>query len=204
MKKVLIFGLLIVAAFAVYWFMFRKTGNDAPDTRQQPIALKKHSDGFNASIDKVVTTYLSIKDAFVTADTATVKKNTMMLVSLLDSIPVSELNNDSANVSEVAKATIADIRANAVSLLSQADITEMRQDFRMMTEMMYPAFFNTINYEGQKLYLQHCPMAFGEDKGADWISNSEVIINPYLGKNHPEYKGSMLHCGEIKDTIKAR
>ena len=204
MKKVMIFGLLVVAAFAVYWFMFRKTGNDAPDTRQQPIALKKHSDGFNASIDKVVTTYLSIKDAFVTADTATVKKNTMMLVSLLDSIPVSELNNDSANVSEVAKATIADIRANAVSLLSQADITEMRQDFRMMTEMMYPAFFNTINYEGQKLYLQHCPMAFGEDKGADWISNSEVIINPYLGKNHPEYKGSMLHCGEIKDTIKAR
>ena len=204
MKKVMIFGLLVVAAFAVYWFMFRKTGNSATDTRQQPIALKKHSDGFNASIDKVVTTYLSIKDAFVTADTATVKKNTMMLVSLLDSIPVSELNNDSANVSEVAKATIADIRANAVSLLSQADITEMRQDFRMMTEMMYPAFFNTINYEGQKLYLQHCPMAFGEDKGADWISNSEVIINPYLGKNHPEYKGSMLHCGEIKDTIKAR
>ena len=127
-----------------------------------------------------------------------------MLISMLDSIPVSELNNDSANVSEVAKATIADIRANAVSLLSQADITEMRQDFRMMTEMMYPAFFNTINYEGQKLYLQHCPMAFGEDKGADWISNSEEIVNPYLGKNHPEYKGSMLHCGEIKDTIKAR
>lgn len=204
MKKVLIFGLLIVAAFAVYWFMFRKTDNSTTDTRQQPIALKKHSDGFNASIDKVVTTYLSIKDAFVIADTATVKKNTMMLVSLLDSIPVAELNNDSANVSEVAKATIADIRANAVSLLSQADITEMRQDFRMMTEMMYPAFFNTINYEGQKLYLQHCPMAFGEDKGADWISNSEEIINPYLGKNHPEYKGSMLHCGEIKDTIKAR
>ncbi len=204
MKKVLIFGLLIVAAFAVYWFMFRKTSNSAPDTRQQPIALKKHSDSFNASIDKVVTTYLSIKDAFVTADTATVKRNTNMLISLLDSIPVAELNKDSANVSEVAKASIADIRANAVSLLSQTDITEMRQDFRMMTEMMYPGFFNTINYEGQKLYLQHCPMAFGEDKGADWISNSEEIVNPYLGKNHPEYKGSMLHCGEIKDTIKAR
>lgn len=204
MKKVLIFALLIVAAFAVYWFMFRKTDNSTPDTRQQPIALKKHSDSFNASIDKVVTTYLSIKDAFVNADTATVKKNTLLLVSMLDSIPVAELNNDSANVSEVAKTSIADIRANAVSLLSQTDITEMRQDFRMMTEMMYPAFFNTINYEGQKLYLQHCPMAFGEDKGADWISNSEEIVNPYLGKNHPEYKGSMLHCGEIKDTIKAR
>ena len=44
-------------------------------------------------------------------------------------------------------------------------------------------------------------MAFGEGKDASWLSNTEEIINPYLGKNHPEYKGTMLHCGEIKDTI---
>ncbi len=44
-------------------------------------------------------------------------------------------------------------------------------------------------------------MAFGEGKDASWISSTEEIINPYLGKNHPEFKDSMLHCGEIKDTI---
>ena len=44
-------------------------------------------------------------------------------------------------------------------------------------------------------------MAFGEGKDANWISNTEEIFNPYLGKNHPEFKGTMLHCGEIKDTI---
>jgi len=29
-------------------------------------------------------------------------------------------------------------------------------------------------------------------------------VNPYLGKNHPEHKDNMLHCGSIKDTIKAQ
>ncbi len=204
MKKIITFLLIILAAFAIYWFMFRETGNKSAGIKQQPIALKKHSDSFNASIDKVVNAYLSVKDAFVSADTALAKKNTSLLISLLDSIPVAELSTDTASVADAAKSSIADIRSNAVSLLAQTDITEMRQDFRMMTEMMYPGFFNTINYEGPTLYMQFCPMAFGEDKGAGWISNSEEIINPYLGKNHPEYKGSMLHCGEVKDSIRKK
>ena len=128
----------------------------------------------------------------------------MLFISMLDSIKVDELKNDTSTITAAAKASIADIRSNAVSLMAQTDITEMRQDFRMVTEMMYPGFFKTINYEGPKLYLENCPMAFGEDKAANWISNSAEIVNPYLGKNHPEYKGSMLHCGEVKDTIKAQ
>jgi len=67
--------------------------------------------------------------------------------------------------------------------------------------MMYPGFFKMINYEGATLYLQYCPMAFGDEKGANWISNSAEIVNPYLGKNHPIYKAAMLHCGELKDSL---
>lgn len=204
MKKGLAFIVVLLAAFCIYWFMFRKTGSSGPEMKPQPIALKKHSEAFNTSVDKAIEAYLSIKDAFVDADTTKAKQNTRVFIGLLDSIPVDELKKDTAIVAEAAKASIADIRSNAVSLLSQTDITEMRQDFRMVTEMMYPGFFKTINYEGPKLYLQHCPMAFGEDKGADWLSNNVEVVNPYLGKNHPEFKGSMLHCGEVKDTIKAQ
>ena len=150
----------------------------------------------------MITAYLNMKDAFVEADTAKAKQYDSTFIHLLDSIPMDELKADTAIIIESAKASINDIRSNAVSLLSQSDITEMRQDFRMITEMMYPAFFKIINYEGPKLYLQNCPMAFGEDKAANWISNSQEIVNPYLGKNHPEFKGSMLHCGEVKDSIK--
>jgi len=99
---------------------------------------------------------------------------------------------------------MADARANAASLLSQTSIVEMRQDFRAVSEVLYPSFFTSINYEGPHLYWQNCPMAFGEGKEANWISNATEIVNPYLGKKDPTYGSAMLHCGEVKDTIKAK
>ncbi|MEO6490868.1 MAG: DUF3347 domain-containing protein [Ferruginibacter sp.] len=203
MKKGLAIVALIVVALTAYYVIFRKRSS-GPEIKPVPIALKKHSDAFNMRIDKMVNAYLSIKDAFVEDDTTSVKLHSKTLITLLDSIPVDEMKNDNASINESAKSSISDIRLNAVSLLSQTDITEMRQDFRMITEMMYPGFFKTINYEGPKLYLQNCPMAFGEDRPADWISNTIQVVNPYMGKHHPAYKSSMLHCGEVKDTIKAQ
>ena len=88
-------------------------------------------------------------------------------------------------------------------MIQQPNLTEMRKDFRMINENIYP-FLKTIHYEGKKLYWQNCPMAFGEGKEANWISNTEEIVNPYLGKKHPEYKATMLGCGEIKDSIMAK
>ena len=204
MKKGIGILALLAVGFLVYWVVFKKKDSGQRDPKTEPIALKKHSEAFNNSVDKLVNAYLGIKDAFVTTDTATAKSSTRNFITLLDSLQLDELKNDNAAVVESARASVADIRANAVSLLAQTDVKEMRQDFRMVTEMMYPAFFKTINYEGPKLYLQHCPMAFDDDQGADWISNSTDIVNPYLGKNHPKYKGTMLHCGEVKDTIKAQ
>ena len=203
MKRVVFLLVLLLAVFAVYWFKFRKTEH-GPDVKAESIAVKKHSPAFNESIDNMVDAYLDIKDAFVDADTTLAKQHTREFISLIDSVKIDELKNDKEAIVETAKSNLADIKANAVSLLSQTDITEMRQDFRMVTEMMYPSFFKTINYEGRNLYLQNCPMAFGEDKAANWISNSAEVVNPYLGKKHPEYKATMLHCGEVKDTIKAQ
>ena len=92
------------------------------------------------------------------------------------------------------------IKANIESLVKQTSLIEMRQDFRMVSESIYP-LLKTIHYEGKTLYWQNCPMAFGEGKEANWISNTEEIINPFLGKHDPEFKSAMLHCGEVKDSI---
>lgn len=204
MKKGWALFIVLLAAFSIYWFLFRKKEGTSNDLKPEPITLKKHSEAFNTSIDQMVTAYLNMKDAFVDADTAKAKQNSTEFIRLLDSIQIDELKNDKDVILESARSSINDIRSNAVSLLSQTDITEMRQDFSMITEMMYPAFFKIINYEGPKLYLQHCPMAFGDDKGANWISNNSEVVNPYLGKNHPQYRGTMLHCGEVKDSIKTQ
>lgn len=204
MKKVLLLVLVLLAAFGIYWVVTKKDRPKVEDVKERPITLKVHSDAFNTSIERAMGAYHNIKNSFVDADTARVKNFTREFIHLMDSIPLAELKTDSAMIFETASATVSDIKSNAQSLLQQTDITEMRKDFSSVTEQLYPAFFKSINYEGEKLYLQHCPMAFDGNKGANWISNQVEIVNPYLGKNHPKYKGTMLHCGEIMDTIKVQ
>ena len=203
MKRILLILLLvIISIIGYYWYRFSHAGGGPSGPKQPPIALKKHSPVFNKSITELMNAYFGLKNAFVDADTARAKENCKQFISLLDSIPMNELKKDTLTVFETVKSNISDIRLNAASLLKQNSITEMRQDFRMISEIMYPSFFKSINYEGEKMYWQNCPMAFGEGKEANWISNTREINNPYLGKNHPEFKATMLHCGEIKDTIK--
>ncbi len=204
MKKVVLIVLIVILALVgFYWYKFSHAGGDDKGPKQQPLALKKHSDVFNQAVATAMNAYFNMKAAFVDADTARVKENCKRFIQLIDSVPLNELKKDTANIFETAYSGYSNIKANAESLLVQTDILEMRKDFGMVSENLYP-FFKTINYEGEKMYWQNCPMAFGDDKGANWISNTKDIINPYLGKNHPEYKSSMLHCGEIKDTIKAQ
>ena len=193
--------MLVVLGFSIYWFLLRTKETKPKDTKPVAITVKKHTDAFNTSVDHLMTAYYGMKDAFVETDTAKAKQQTYLFINLLDSIPVAELEKDDKMIAETAKATIADLKSNAGSLVKQTDITELRQDFRTVSDMLYPAFFKIINYEGPALFLQNCPMAFDGDKDANWISNSNEVVNPYLGKNHPKFKGTMLHCGEVKDSI---
>jgi hypothetical protein len=144
--------------------------------------------------------YFEIKAAFVNADSIKAKQASDSFILFVSKLNVEELRKDSAGIFESAVTFLNDIKSSAESLSTQKNITEMRQDFKAVSENIYP-LLKTIHYEGKKLYWQNCPMAFGEDNGANWISNTEEILNPYLGKKHPEFKGTMLHCGEIKDTI---
>lgn len=204
MKKLLIFLVLILAAISVYWFLLRKKESRSKPPKQASLALKTHSDKFNAQVDSVIYYYLALKNAFVESDTTTAKRNASLMIDALDKVPLDELKKDTASIYETALASVNDIKSNAQSLLQQKDITEMRRDFSMVTEMMYPSFFRSINYEGPVLYVENCPMAFGDDAPANWISSSSEVVNPYLGKIHPQYKATMLHCGEVKDSIMAK
>jgi len=203
MKKILLIIAVLLIGFAGYWFFVREKKQGPADVKTGPMIANKHSAAFNNGIDSLMNTYFGIKDAFVSADSASAKAACSKLILLADSSRLFELKTDSAAIYESALMLLGDVKANAESLLTQTDITEMRQDFRMIGESIYP-LLKTIHYEGNTLYWQNCPMAFGDNKEANWISNTKEIVNPYLGKNHPEFKGAMLHCGEVKDSITAR
>ena len=199
MRRLFAIIFFVLLLFGIWW-MFFKTESHDNGPKQEPLKVGKHSKEFNQSVSEVIAGYLSLKDAFVDADTAKIKLLEKAFAAKVDSINISELQKDTTGIFQSALAQISDIKSNADAILKETDITEMRQDFRMVSENLFP-LLKTIHYEGVKLYWQNCPMAFGEGKDANWISNTEEIFNPYLGKNHPEFKGTMLHCGEIKDTI---
>jgi hypothetical protein len=148
----------------------------------------------------MMNTYIEMKNAFVDADSVEIKAKTAQFIAATDSLNLSELHEKDSSLFIAAQQNISDIKANAEPILKENDITEMRHDFSMVSENLYP-LLKTIHYEGPKLYWQNCPMAFGDDKPANWLSNTSEILNPYLGKKHPEYKSAMLHCGENMDSL---
>lgn len=200
MKRILAIVFLAAILFGAYWFFFKKDTHIS-QPKQQAIKLQKHSLEFNSSIANAVNSYLDMKNALVEADTATIKMQGQKFISFVDSIQLSDLKKDDSAILLTAEQNVSDIKANAQAMLQDMDITEMRKDFSTVSEDLYP-FLKTIGYEGEKLYWQNCPMAFGENKEANWLSNTSEIINPYLGKHHPEFKASMVGCGETKDSLK--
>lgn len=204
MKRVLAIVFLIAIVFFAWWLFFKGSGKKGnAEIKEGPVAVQKHSNLFNDRVTAAINSYMLLKDAFVNADTALARQLASEFVSTVDKIPLDELKNDDPKILSAAQQQISDIKANSAPIAQGENLNEMRHDFYMVSENMYP-FLNTIGYEGQKLYWQNCPMAFGEGQEANWLSYTRQINNPYLGKNHPEFKGSMLHCGEVKDSIFAK
>ncbi len=199
--KPLLWIIILVAIIAGVWLMFFKDKQGIKNVKKVPEKVSNHSSAFNKSVTAAIDGYLDMKSAFVEADTLKAKATNKRFITLIDSIKLNEVTKDTSAIFQSASMLVSDIKANAAAISGETDITEMRQDFRMVSENLYP-FLKTINYKGATLYWQNCPMAFGENKEANWISNTAEIINPYMGKHHPEYKSAMLHCGETKDTIK--
>lgn len=200
MKKPVLLIITLLITLAIFWFFRQSTGKIPPSVESTAIELRTHSPGFTEKVSRSMAAYLAMKDAFVEFDTAAVKKNALIFISDLDSIPLDEMKSDSGNVFSAAVLARNNIRKNILSLVGKNNITDMRKDFSAASDLIYPEFLQLINYKGPRLYLQHCPMAFYDTVGANWISNSQEIMNPYLGRFDPKYKSGMLHCGEVLDS----
>ncbi|HTB51888.1 MAG TPA: DUF3347 domain-containing protein [Ferruginibacter sp.] len=197
MKKVVLTLILLVLLFGIYWMFLKKSAPDAPQSiTQNAIKIGAHSASFNYSIDTLVNAYLELKNNFVDNDSVKAKVTAAKVATLSDSVKLDELKKDTSGIYATALSLVGNIKSNAQSVPTESTITAMRKDFQNVTENLFP-LLKMIHYEGNTLYLQNCPMAFGEGNDANWISNSPQIINPYLGRKDP----TMVHCGETKDSI---
>lgn len=207
MKKVLLGLLVVILAIAGYvWYKFSTNkGGGFDGEKAKKIEIKSATPVFDSGLKVIMTSYFTMKEAFVNADTAAAKAACTAMIAAIDSVKLGELKNDTMDLTTTVGPLLNDVKLNAVSLLKQTTIKEMRMDFNQVNQQMY-SLLNSIKYKGETVYWQSCPMAFDGDKEANWLDTKfgEGRTNPYLGKNDPKYGGSMLNCGEDKDSITAK
>jgi hypothetical protein len=199
MKKWLLLVLLAIAGVLTWYFLVTKQKPKEEVPKEQPLAVSKHTQVFNQSIDSFLSTYYALTEAFVNWDSAAVTATANNMNQALGSVKWTELQRDTV-IYETASG-YTDIFKNDIAVLSgPADLTTKRHAFHGLTQNMYD-MLRTIKYDESKLYLQQCPMAFNDTEEGLWLSKSETIRNPYLGLHHPKYKSGMISCGETKDTL---
>ncbi|RFZ92442.1 DUF3347 domain-containing protein [Mucilaginibacter conchicola] len=139
----------------------------------------------NASVDKVTSAYIGVKNALVGSNATLAKSRSKELVDALASLKdltpaqqrtantyLDKLKFDSRHISETTK------------------IDHQREHFQSLSNNMY-SLLAALKLNGTTLYQQYCPM-----KKAAWLSESEDIRNPYYGNE-------MLECGTVKATLAA-
>ncbi len=131
----------------------------------------------DANLNKAYMHYIMINTALTKSNTQKVKMMSKMLANILNNY---------------GKATKSVAIANKLS--ESTDLKGQRKLFAELTTSMEPIFKNNIT-KG-KVYKNYCPMANGN--GAYWFSNSENIVNPYMGT-----KSTMSSCGSVKETFKS-
>ncbi len=170
----------------------KTTETTAPESAS--IAKSKHGDAFNISFKAALDQYYALKDAFIAEKDGAIDSAANKLMPLLDSISLQTASIDSNTLGK-ANELILGLKAELKGLLGENKRDEKRKAFEVLGEQLY-LLIGTIQYDNEVVYHQFCPMAFN-DKGATWLSNSSDIRNPYLPK-------TMLHCGEVKDSIDLR
>jgi len=147
--------------------------------------------GFDSSFEKLANDYFSLKEQFVNEKDSMINFYTRALIKDADSLHFEGLKADSALI-ETAKMNTESMAAEGEGLLGETTMDNKRKSFYTLSEQMHD-LMKLVQYHGQVVYQVHCPMAFNGE-GANWLSNTAAIRNPYIPKK-------MITCGNIIDTI---
>lgn len=168
------------------------TPNEAP-----VVKVASYSAAFDASFENLLNQYYALRDALVASDTAAANKATAILIQSADELKLDELKAIDTNniIIPTAQTYTGGISSESKGLLGESNIENKRKAFQMISGNLFD-LTRTVRYGKEKVYLLHCPMAFN-DAGADWLSSSTEIKNPYFGSK-------MLTCGAVKDSVVLR
>jgi hypothetical protein len=190
MKRFVLYGLVLVLAACG---SNDEKAKEEPQP-QGPLAKSANSLAFNQSFGQLLAEYYSLKDNFIAENEVAVTQSAKSLMISADSLKLGELKADS-NIVNTARIYSQGISSELKGLLGEKDLEAKRKSFQMISDQLYD-LVRTVRYDQSIVYHDYCPMAFN-DQGANWLSNTTAIRNPYIPKK-------MITCGEIKDSIDFR
>jgi hypothetical protein len=148
--------------------------------------------GESSAIQGIISGYLTIKNALVndnSKEAAAAGKTLQSVVAKVDKATLS------AEQKKVFDAVADDLKENAEHIGANAGkLDHQREHFEMLSQDVYDLVkaFGT----EETLYKTNCPM-YNNGKGANWLSESKDVKNPYMGKE-------MTSCGEVKEELKKK
>lgn len=149
---------------------------------------KEHSEMQISQVQSIITAYFEVKNALVQSDGVNASKKALELNGKLEAITMDNMTTEEHNVWMTIK---KDLLFDASHIADTKDVGHQREHFSTLSSNIY------LLAKTQKLqtpiYYQHCPM-FNKNKGANWLSDTDTIKNPYYGS-------MMLSCGSNQETI---
>ncbi|MEB0248547.1 MULTISPECIES: DUF3347 domain-containing protein [unclassified Mucilaginibacter] len=192
-------NLIIVVAFAATSLTIAACNNSnkpaassTTDTNKMASATGKQAaqTAPASAVKGILDNYLQLKNALAadnSEDAATAGK----------AIAAGFAKFDQSALTITQKKSFADIQGDAKEMAehigeSAGKLPHQREHFEMLSQDMVDLV--KLFGAGQPLYVDHCPM-YNNNKGADWLSETKAIKNPYLGTKMPT-------CGSVKEELK--
>lgn len=157
-------------------------GKEKEDSREMQMNLP---DSFQKDFKPVLSAYFDLKDAFVNTNVEETKAAASKMLQEVNSL--KETNLGAMETEHLKK-----IRSMLQAISENNDIENQRNHFIVLSENII-AFASNMETLEKPLYIQHCPMV-NNNEGADWLSLSEEIRNPYFGE-------VMMNCGDTQRKL---
>ena len=141
----------------------------------------------NNATNTIIDNYLQIKNALVADDQEAAAQAGGKLVGEFEDF-------DQSNYSSEEQQELADIIEDAkehAEHIAESAIDHQREHFDILSKDVIDMI--AITGTNKKLYQDFCPM-YNNNKGAQWLSASKEIKNPYFGSK-------MMDCGKIQKEI---
>lgn len=162
------------------------TTTDTPQMEEQ----KNTDTKSNNSVNDVVASYLQLKNALA-------NDNSKDAAAAGSEVQKAIEKADAASFSADQKKVFADVKDDAIEhaehiAANANNIEHQREHFETLSKDLYDMV--KVFGAGQTLYQTHCPM-YNNNKGANWLSETKEIKNPYLG-------AKMSTCGNVEEELK--